>query len=200
MNINKLKEVIIYFIFKSSKHQLGRTKLTKLIYFADLLAYQKLGRTITGLTYFYFKHGPWNYIIQETIPQVPQIQEQKTQTLKGEQFYKYKGTIKEYKIQHLSGKEIQILEEINIKWGKASLKEILSEVYKSKLILSTPYGEKIDFKKSVVEKYQSLSKTYRIPLKQAEWTEEKSIQQIKDYKKSQSTIRTANKVQEWGNK
>lgn len=194
MNLDKLKEVIIYFIFKSSRHQLGRVKLTKLIYFADLLAYQRLGRMITGLTYVNYKHGPWSYTIQEVIPQIPEIQEQKTQTLKGEPFYKYTGTVKEYRLKYLSDREFKILEEINTKWGKISLKEILSEVYKSRILSVTPYGGKIDFKKIVTEKYRQLTKKYKVPIQQAEWNKEKSIQQIKDYKNSQPSVKTATKI------
>jgi len=198
MNTEKLKEIIIYFVFKSSEHQLGRVKLTKLIYLSDVLAYQRLGRTITGLSYTRHKHGPWNFKIQEVIPQIPQIREVKTKTLRGEPFYKYAGIVSEYSIRHLKDEEYKIIEKINEHWGKISLDKILSEVYVSLPFKGTPYGEKIDFKKVVTERYSGLAKKHKVPILQAEWTEEKSFQQIKDYKKSQLSIKMTAKIQEMG--
>ena len=55
-NKNKLLNLIIYFV-KSTKH-CGKTKLFKLLFFADFECFKKTGKSITGLVYFTWPKGP----------------------------------------------------------------------------------------------------------------------------------------------
>ncbi len=59
MDRRKFKELVVYLASKSEADPLfGDTKLNKLLYFADFLAYQHLGRPITGARYQKLQHGP----------------------------------------------------------------------------------------------------------------------------------------------
>jgi hypothetical protein len=50
MGLEKLKECLIFFVFRHSG-RIQRTKLIKLVYLADVLSYQKRAKTITGVDY-----------------------------------------------------------------------------------------------------------------------------------------------------
>lgn len=52
----KLINLIVYFVQKT-KH-CGKTKLFKLLYFADFTSFKKTGKSITGLTYYTWPKGP----------------------------------------------------------------------------------------------------------------------------------------------
>src|SRR3990172_10327861 len=55
----KLTELIVYFAEKGKDdNYLGATKLNKLLFLADFLAYGYLGVPITGATYIHQKLGP----------------------------------------------------------------------------------------------------------------------------------------------
>ena len=67
---DKLFEAVLYLAERSlDDPNLGIIKLTKLLYFADVAAYQKRGEPITGATYLHFPHGPhpknWHKLRQE---------------------------------------------------------------------------------------------------------------------------------------
>lgn len=55
-NREKLLNLIIYFV-KNTKH-CGKTKLFKLLFFSDFQSFKETGKSITGLKYFTWPHGP----------------------------------------------------------------------------------------------------------------------------------------------
>jgi Protein of unknown function (DUF4065) len=58
-NTDKLAVVAHYVIARTLPHELGATKLNKILWFADCLAYERLGRSLTGLTeYRRLDQGP----------------------------------------------------------------------------------------------------------------------------------------------
>ncbi|MBO0682572.1 MAG: SocA family protein [Candidatus Dormibacteraeota bacterium] len=55
----KFKELLLYVAQKSKgDSRFGATKLNKVLYFSDFLAYGRLGQPITGVTYQRLDHGP----------------------------------------------------------------------------------------------------------------------------------------------
>lgn len=52
----KLLNSIIYFVTNTDK--CGKTKLFKLLFFLDFLHFQQTGKSVTGLDYFVWEHGP----------------------------------------------------------------------------------------------------------------------------------------------
>lgn len=64
-NTQKLAELIIFFAKHSQDDRLfGSTKLNKLLWAADFLAYGHLGHSITGTTYIHQEQGPTPLPIQ----------------------------------------------------------------------------------------------------------------------------------------
>lgn len=55
----KFEEMILYVARESQEdHRCGATKLNKILFYADFLAYHKLGRPITGQVYQKLERGP----------------------------------------------------------------------------------------------------------------------------------------------
>jgi len=55
----KFKELLLYLAQRSAGDPLfGATKLNKLLFYCDFLAYGQLGRSVTGARYQRLKHGP----------------------------------------------------------------------------------------------------------------------------------------------
>jgi hypothetical protein len=58
-NESKLKELVVYIANESKDDPaFGKTKLLKLLAYADFAAYKRLGRPITGASYIKLEHGP----------------------------------------------------------------------------------------------------------------------------------------------
>lgn len=55
-SIDKLKNILLYFIEKSGG--VFFTKMNKLLFYADFVAYRQIGKGITGLAYKAIQHGP----------------------------------------------------------------------------------------------------------------------------------------------
>jgi Antitoxin SocA-like, Panacea domain len=59
MSEDRLGALTHYVIWKCDPASLGKTKLNKILWFADVLQYRRTGRTITGATtYTKLQHGP----------------------------------------------------------------------------------------------------------------------------------------------
>ena len=55
----RLAELILYVSKKCQGHtEFGATKLNKILWFSDFLAYQRFGKPITGSEYMKLEHGP----------------------------------------------------------------------------------------------------------------------------------------------
>jgi hypothetical protein len=56
---DKIHELVLYVCAKSEKDdRFGRTKLNKILFFADFLSFAKTGKAITGVTYWTLPWGP----------------------------------------------------------------------------------------------------------------------------------------------
>jgi len=58
VNLRKLRQLIIFFAHHNAVKPLGKTKLFKLLYFADVTHIQTMGEPITGVEYRKFPFGP----------------------------------------------------------------------------------------------------------------------------------------------
>jgi len=54
----KLEQAILYFVTRSEIQQLGKTKLMKLLYYADFDHFEQYDDSITGARYRRLEHGP----------------------------------------------------------------------------------------------------------------------------------------------
>ena len=58
-NRDKFKELIVYIAGRCEKHSaFGATKLNKILFYSDFIAYKNLGHAITGAEYFALERGP----------------------------------------------------------------------------------------------------------------------------------------------
>lgn len=58
-NLNKMKEMIVYIADRSAlDDRFGATKLNKILFYADFIAYKELGKPITGSPYQRLRNGP----------------------------------------------------------------------------------------------------------------------------------------------
>ena len=67
LDLNKLKNMILYFAQSPSVRNLGMTKLYKLLYFADVAGLRELGCSISGSEYIKYEHGPVPSRCEKTI-------------------------------------------------------------------------------------------------------------------------------------
>ena len=54
----RFEEAVHYVIASTRPDELGKTKLAKVLFFADLDAYRRTGKPITEATYVKRQHGP----------------------------------------------------------------------------------------------------------------------------------------------
>jgi hypothetical protein len=74
-NNNKLEALTHYIIARTFKHELGATKLNKVLWLADLIAWRERATSLTGLdTYKRMPHGPVPYQINEVLSRLQSIQ------------------------------------------------------------------------------------------------------------------------------
>ncbi len=144
MALNKLRDILIYFTLHR-KDRVGRTKLLKLAYLADVAAFRETGTTISGAQYISYDHGPWTADFYQALESISGLQERVSMTPFGDSEYAYSVDFSDYGFQHLNERELGILEQVNEKWGGTPLKAILRNVYSTAPYAGTAFGEAIDF-------------------------------------------------------
>ena len=124
-NFDKLVEMVVYF---TENVRVTPTKMNKLLFYSDFLHYKLTGVSISGTRYFAHTHGPvpkkfrtlFDYLSDQQI--VDLISVQYPSGLVGEEFIKIPS--KAFKSELFDKVEIDILDEIILKFKKYNAKEI----------------------------------------------------------------------------
>ena len=145
LSLDKVVEVIRYFSAGSKVKNLYKVKLMKLMWYADALAYKKLGHAITGLVYQALPMGavPIGHYSIIDLKGVP------CEEVEIGKDYGYHFSLKEdVECKTLTQEEIEILDEIIAKFGKKSTEEIVAYMHKEKAYIETEKRGIISFEYS----------------------------------------------------
>ena len=111
---SKLSELVLYIADKSlSDSRFGKTKLNKILFFSDFLAYQRTGRAVTGAAYFHLPNGPAPHQI---MPVLQDLTSDGRAVIKGEQTFA--GTqhrvvaLREAILDGFTGEEIAVVDYV----------------------------------------------------------------------------------------
>jgi len=136
---DKLGDAIYYLVSKVGCIE-SRTKLVKLLYLADNLAKDKIGRTITGIRYVYHFYGPYSHdIIFKAVEMDSRGEIVEDYDPFYDRYIYYKGNV-ERRIE-LSDDEIKILDVVIEKYGKLRLDDILKEAYNTERMKRAKPGD-----------------------------------------------------------
>jgi len=169
-NREKMINMIIYFL-KNTK-RCGKTKLFKLLYFADFKHFKQTGKSISGLEYYAWDRGPVPVTLFEEFKNppkdlsecfiIPTKKELEQNQEEDYQFFELKCR-KKFDDKCFSERELKILEEISFIYKEACAKDMIEvshlknqpwdKTYREKGIL-----EKIDFFLAIDNTIDSLSK------------------------------------------
>jgi hypothetical protein len=129
---NQKLAAAIYYLVQNLEDRLTRTKLVKLLFLADKDAKETLNKTITGLKYTYYLHGPYNEEITSYIHEMDgcEIKEipDDYPTYTG-YTYKIGDSPRIDPMAILSKEEKCIFDNVIINYGRMSLNDILKLVY-----------------------------------------------------------------------
>lgn len=134
-DLSLLEQVILYLVGRlaGGRTLVGRTRIMKLLYLADLVAKYRLGKTITGSRYYYYFFGPYSDEVQNAIISLTAkglLSDNPVLTNAG-QAHDYKANVKETPALPLTKEEKDILDEIIVKFGRRKLEEVVKTAYQT---------------------------------------------------------------------
>lgn len=110
----RLRELVLYIADKSLlDSRFGKTKLNKILFFSDFLAYQRTGKAITGAAYFHLPNGPAPHQILPVLQDLTRVGEA---VIKGESTFG--GTqhrvvaLREADLHGFTGEEIAVVDYV----------------------------------------------------------------------------------------
>lgn len=143
--VRKLAAALTYLVEQAPRRP-GRTMLQKLIYLADVESHRERERTITGLNYIAYDHGPWLRELYDGLAAAGSIRERRYIWRLDQTAYEYEvdgNATRDYSA--LSEEEKGILGRVARKWGQRELSAVLEHVYSSPPYAGTGFGEQVDF-------------------------------------------------------
>ncbi|MEX0783076.1 MAG: Panacea domain-containing protein [Dehalococcoidia bacterium] len=135
----KLVEAITY-VVEHSPRPPGRTLLQKLLYLSDVESVRRTGRSVTGLDYIAYDHGPWLPQLYDALALAENLRERRYLWSRG-QGYEYElapGARPRYSL--LTDEDRQVLQSIASTWGRRPLEDVLAHVYEQSPYEGTPFG------------------------------------------------------------
>lgn len=126
----KFVQTVVF--FAKSVRKLGKTKLFKLLYFADFMHYRDTGRSVTGMDYFAWKMGPVPVSLFEEIRQ-PQpdlaacVEFRETSIATGQMLAVRAKCV--FDSQHFSKRELRILNQLAEEFKDATADEMVEKTH-----------------------------------------------------------------------
>ncbi len=151
--IERLSAVTHYVIAKTDGHDLGKTKLNKILWFADCAAWRSYGRTVTGLTeYIKLQYGPVPPRIDLVLSKLGQekLAETVHQHVGPYVRFNYRSLVAPRGDNLVGPQERQILDEI-IEAVRSMTAFDVSELSHDALWHATPYGQRISVAAAAVQ-------------------------------------------------
>ena len=138
LNIEKICGVIK--VFSNRIKTLTKTKLAKLLWYADFLSFNKYGKGITGLTYCHLPYGAVPFLYEEILNNEKVIIEEIYQ---GDLI---KNIIEDVKSNHnLDENELIIIEQIVEKFKDMDTEDVVKYMHKEKAYLETRNNQYISY-------------------------------------------------------
>lgn len=134
MPISKNAQIIKFFVGRSP-HGIGRTKLLKLVYLADLEARKLMGKPISSFDYHWHHHGPFDASIYDAVKELEDGEHAHTQEINHGGGYVEKKLIDDDGPTpfDFSEAEFEIMRFVAARFMAVPLRELLdSVVYKSR--------------------------------------------------------------------
>ncbi|MDP2965926.1 MAG: Panacea domain-containing protein [Pelolinea sp.] len=128
----KMKELILYVSQKcEGDSSFGATKLNKLLFFSDFMAYLNFGKSITGQEYQCLEKGP---APKRLVPIREELMKSQEAVLRPNSYYGFPQErlipLREPDLSEFSGEEIALVDFEIDHWREKSAKEISAESHK----------------------------------------------------------------------
>ncbi len=124
---DKLEQAILFFLYHAQNVHLGRTKLMKLLYFADFDHFERHNESITGARYYKLPYGPVPAEVEDIISEMAASGRIRCSALEaGEYIQKRCEPIEALNPIVFSGSERETLDLVTTKWRDANANDILA--------------------------------------------------------------------------
>jgi uncharacterized phage-associated protein len=143
-----VEALIAYFVSKlrGKRQPMGRTKLVKLLYFADLYHLELFGSQITDLSYYHYKHGPFSGGVYEAMGRLQEagiLAEREVTTAGGHKAYILRPTVSRATIR-MSSSVRETADIVLEEWGSATAKQIEKAAKATIPFLRADFEQKLD--------------------------------------------------------
>lgn len=131
VQLSKEEQMVAFFV-RTAASDLGRTQLMKFLYLADYEARRLLGRSISGLKYIWYHHGPYDENAVKAMSHLDDlkiIHESTVMYPNGRISYRYNRGVLPAALDGFSAIELQILKHVSEEYSKYSLDDLLEWVY-----------------------------------------------------------------------
>ena len=144
----KLEAAILFFLERANNGHLGRTKLMKLLYYADFDHMEQYGAPITGATYRKLEQGPVPTEAFELLERMAQGEDKKIESEKREtgpyKQFRYQPLIKP-NLSFFSDTELRVLHQVADRWESTPLSQIVAATHTEAPWLSVRMGTDIPY-------------------------------------------------------
>jgi uncharacterized phage-associated protein len=160
-----LQNIIVYLCFKANP--LSTTKLTKLVYLADVYHVEMFGPRLTDVPFKHYRYGPWAPDVEREFEQLCAlgiVEEKAYTTRAGRQAIVPRARVRETTVE-LPATAFEVLKAVIEDWGRASTEEVTSFAKTTLPFVGTDFDDEIDFAR--VDPVVDYARTHGVSIKDA---------------------------------
>lgn len=143
---SKFEQAILLFATHANNGLLGKTKLFKLLYYADFDHFEKYGTPITGETYLRFEHGPFPEHGNEILDKLGEGEILRSQHERIGNYLKFTyHPLTELNVSVFAPEELKTLVEVMGKWMNHNATEMVAATHGEAPWIATDPMEPISY-------------------------------------------------------
>lgn len=150
LNLEELKDVIVYLVYCCDLLHLPEYAIQKLIFLAEIESYKTTGTRLTEADFKSYAYGPFSQDIRNALQQLrddSRVRFRHHCTLSKRAYVGVEATLQTTEVPNISQEKLSILEAICKKWGSKRPEEMVRHIYRTYIYASTPYDHYYEFEK-----------------------------------------------------
>lgn len=146
VNKEKYKNILLYFIKRMDKYEVGSTKLAKLLYYLDFISYRDRKKEVTNASYYKQTFGPFVEDFYEIINELKEdgyIEIERLKLEDGREVDNY-VSLKEPNKEVFEKEEIELMRKLVEKYKKWNADLLVAKTHSELPWRKVEYGDKLD--------------------------------------------------------
>lgn len=152
LNIEELKDIIVYITYRCSFPHLPEYSIQKLIFLAEIECYRSTGKRLTQVDYKSYDYGPFSQNVRDALNALKAEEDRRVRfgphcNISRRVYEGVSAALPGIEVPNIPKEKFEILERVCSKWGEKTPTQMVEHIERTYIYATTPYDRYYEFEK-----------------------------------------------------